>query len=407
MGKYLMALDAGTGSVRAVLFDLDGNQLGVSQQEWEHKEDPRFPGSMDFDWVHNWDLASGCIRDVIKETGIDPAEIAAVSTTCMREGILLYDKDYNEIWACANVDARSDDEVVELIKKSPDLEKEIYKVSGQTYALGALPRILWVKNKMPEVYEKAAYVGMFNDWLILKLTGVMSIEPSNGSTTGIFDLATRNWDKSIMEKCGLRTDIFPKVYESGTVVANVSEKAAEITLEKKTSGVLDEHKALIDTILVKFRENMSVKRAIYVEVPAGCVASTYVHHDHKIGALVVVKGSEADSVKEFAHVCCLHLASNKPDYVTKDQVPQSYIDEQTEIFKAQMDADEAMAKKPENVRAGILQGKVNKLVASSCFMDQAYLDNEKITVAQALNEAGKAAGATLSFDNVTLYVLGK
>ena len=131
----------------------------------------------------------------------------------------------------------------------------------------------------------------------------------------------------------------------------VAEKAAEITLEKKTSGVLDEHKALIDTILVKFRENMSVKRAIYVEVPAGCVASTYVHHDHKIGALVVVKGSEADSVKEFAHVCCLHLASNKPDYVTKDQVPQSYIDEQTEIFKAQMDADEAMAKKPENVRA--------------------------------------------------------
>ena len=52
----------------------------------------------------------------------------------------------------------------------------------------------------------------------------------------------------------------------------VAEKAAEITLEKKTSGVLDEHKALIDTILVKFRENMSVKRAIYVEVPAGCVA---------------------------------------------------------------------------------------------------------------------------------------
>lgn len=181
MGKYLMALDAGTGSVRAVLFDLAGNQLGVSQQEWEHKEDPRFPGSMDFDWVHNWELASGCIRDVLAETKIDAAEIAAVSTTCMREGILLYDKDCHEIWACANVDARSDDEVIELIRKSPDLEKEIYRVSGQTYALGALPRILWVKNKMPEIYEKTAYVGMFNDWLILKLTGVMSIEPSNGS----------------------------------------------------------------------------------------------------------------------------------------------------------------------------------------------------------------------------------
>jgi len=187
----------------------------------------------------------------------------------------------------------------------------------------------------------------------------------------------------------------------------VAEKAADITLEKKASGVLPEHTALIETILVKFRENMSVKRAVYVEVPAGCVASTYVHHDHKIGALVVVKGSEADSVKEFAHVCCLHLASNKPEYITKDQVPQAWIDEQTEIFKAQMDADEAMSKKPENVKEGILKGKVSKLLASNCFMDQAYLDNEKITVTQAVAEAGKAAGATLSFENVTLYVLGK
>lgn len=89
--NYLMAVDAGTGSVRAVLFDLEGNQIGCSQQEWDHKEDPRYPGSMDFDWVYNWKLASGRIRDVISQTGIDPAEIAAVSTTCMREGLVMYD----------------------------------------------------------------------------------------------------------------------------------------------------------------------------------------------------------------------------------------------------------------------------------------------------------------------------
>ena len=52
--QYLMAIDAGTGSVRAVLFDPDGNQIGCVQKEWEHREDPRYPGSMDFDWVHNW-----------------------------------------------------------------------------------------------------------------------------------------------------------------------------------------------------------------------------------------------------------------------------------------------------------------------------------------------------------------
>lgn len=187
----------------------------------------------------------------------------------------------------------------------------------------------------------------------------------------------------------------------------VAEKAAETTLANQASGVLPEHKELIDTILVKFRENMSVKRAEYIEVPAGCVASTYVHHDHKIGAVVVVKGSEAESVKDFAHVCCLHLASSKPDYINQSDVPQSYIDEQTEIFKAQMAEDPAMQNKPENVKEGILKGKVNKLLASNCFMDQPYLDNEKITVKQALAEAGKAAGATLSFEKIVLFVLGK
>ena len=101
MAKTLMAVDAGTGSVRAVLFSLEGEQLGCVQQEWTHREDPRYPGSMDFDWVHNWDLARGCIRGVIEQTGVDPHDIAAVSTTCMREGIVLYDKDGQEIWACA------------------------------------------------------------------------------------------------------------------------------------------------------------------------------------------------------------------------------------------------------------------------------------------------------------------
>ena len=237
-GHYLMAIDAGTGSVRAVLFDTEGNQVGCVQREWTHLEDPRFPGSMDFDWTKNWELASFCVRNVLKETGIDAADVAAVSTTCMREGIVLYDAEGKEIWACANVDARSNDEVGELIRMNPELEKEIYRVSGQTYALGALPRILWVKNKMPEIYEKTDKVGMFNDWLIYRLTGVLAVEPSNGSTTGIFDLQSRAWDPAIMRKVGLRDDIFPAVSECGEIIGTVNAQGAKDTGLKEGTKVV-------------------------------------------------------------------------------------------------------------------------------------------------------------------------
>ena len=147
--RYLMAVDAGTGSVRAVLFNEDGAQLSCVQREWTHAEDPRYPGSMDFDWVHNWELASECIRGAIAQAGVDAGDIAAVSTTCMREGIVLYDEAGQEIWACANVDARSDDEVGQLIRMNPELEKEIYRESGQTYALGALPPQAWPWQEAP------------------------------------------------------------------------------------------------------------------------------------------------------------------------------------------------------------------------------------------------------------------
>ena len=226
-GEYLMAVYAGTGSIRALIFDTRGRQIGCSQREWKHREDPRYPGSMDFDWNTNWNLTCSCIRGVLADTGITASQISALSSTCMREGIVLYDAGGKELWACANVDARSGDEVGQLKRIDPDLERELYLESGQTFALGALPRLLWVKNKLPEVYNKIARIGMFNDWIIYRLSGVLAVEPSNGSTTGLFDLKTRTWDTGIARRCGLRDDIFPEVRECGTVVAAISKTGAE------------------------------------------------------------------------------------------------------------------------------------------------------------------------------------
>lgn len=80
---YLMALDAGTGSIRAVIFDLEGNQIAVGQAEWRHLAVPDVPGSMEFDLNKNWQLACECMRQALHNAGIAPEYIAAVSACSM------------------------------------------------------------------------------------------------------------------------------------------------------------------------------------------------------------------------------------------------------------------------------------------------------------------------------------
>ncbi|PLR81221.1 autoinducer-2 kinase [Bacillus sp. V33-4] len=236
--ECILAIDAGTGSIRAVLFDIKGNQLGVSQVEWSHVTDEQYPGSMEFDCETNWTSAAGCIRDVLSVSGIEPKEIKAISATSMREGIVLYDKEGREIWACANVDSRASAEVKALKEIDSGIEERMYQLSGQTFALGALPRLLWLKNHMAAAYEKATVMTMINDWILYKLSGVLQVDPSNGCTTGIFNLKKRVWEKTAAEACGIKSNLLPPVNEAGVVIGYVTEEAACVTgLEKGTPVV--------------------------------------------------------------------------------------------------------------------------------------------------------------------------
>ncbi|GMO01238.1 autoinducer-2 kinase [Parageobacillus thermoglucosidasius] len=224
--SYILALDAGTGSVRSVLFDLKGNQVGVSQVEWTHLSDEKYPGSMDFDYNNNWKIVVNCIKSLLTESRIDPKDIKAISATSMREGFVLYDKNGIEIWACANVDSRAYEEVTYLKNLDSNLEQKIYEISGQTFALGALPRLLWLKNNKPDLYEQAASISMINDWILYKLSGKLNVDPSNGCTTGIFDLRKRNWTSVATDLCGIKSSLFPPVKEAGTIIGYVTDEAA-------------------------------------------------------------------------------------------------------------------------------------------------------------------------------------
>ncbi len=187
----------------------------------------------------------------------------------------------------------------------------------------------------------------------------------------------------------------------------VGNKIVDTVFAKGYTKIEKELEDLVLELATKIRENMALRRLEVIDVPAGDASAFYVHSDFKTAAVVVINGSDADEVKTFAKDCCLHLAAFTPAYIEQKDVPESYINEQKEIFEAQMAQDEKMASKPENVKAGILQGKINKHLAEICFVDQAFVKDDKVTVAKKLAEVSKSSGAKLSFEKVALYILGK
>jgi autoinducer 2 (AI-2) kinase len=238
VSRYFLVLDAGTGSIRSIIFDTLGNQVAIAQYEWEHIAEMGVAGSMGFDFVRGWELAKRCIRESIAASAINPSKIVAVSASSMREGIVVYDGEKREIWGVANVDGRSGEEVSYLKKTFPTLEAENYAISGQTFALSAAPRLLWLKNNHPSLYEKAHYFTMISDWILFKLSGELASEPSNAGTAGAFSLQNRTWDKSEFQKCGLK-DLFVPIRESGDVLGHISvEATSETGLSTETLVVM-------------------------------------------------------------------------------------------------------------------------------------------------------------------------
>lgn len=229
MKKYIMAIDAGTGSIRSIIFDENFNQIAMASEEWTHKEDKRYPGAIDFDVENNETLMIKTIVNVLKNSEINPKDIVAISSSSMREGFVLYDDFGKEIWAVSNVDSRAIKEVHDLKNISENIEKDIYSKSGQTFALGAIPRLLWLKNNQAKVYDSVKSMTMLNDWITYKLTGVFSVEPSNGSTTGIINTKTRLWDKNIIEMCGLKDCMYPEILESGSIVGKITKEISSKT----------------------------------------------------------------------------------------------------------------------------------------------------------------------------------
>jgi autoinducer 2 (AI-2) kinase len=231
----LLALDAGTGSCRAVLFDLAGRQLALAQREWSHPAARGIAGSQVFDTAGNWALICACIREVLGSVA-DPRAVLAVGCSSMGGGLVLYDRAGAELWACANGDARARRQAESLL--AGGMAGDLYRLGGGWISLSAPPRLAWVRQCQPALWDACARLSMIADWMVYRLTGTLVTEASIGSTSGMFDLGARTWSASIMELCGLRPALFPEVVAAGTAVGTVTPEASGQTGLATTTQVV-------------------------------------------------------------------------------------------------------------------------------------------------------------------------
>jgi autoinducer-2 kinase len=223
--SHLLAIDLGTGSCRAVLFDDAGAQVAIGQREWSHASLTEAPGSQVFDTTRNWALICECIREALDRAAIGPSDVAAVSSTSMREGMVLYDADGREIWACPNVDSRAAAEATELVRSGK--ARQIYEQGGDWVSITSPARFLWIQAHEPDTFGRIAHVGMLSDWVLNRLTGRFVTDPSVGSSSNLFDLRARTWSSASLDLVGLSPAVMPEVLEPGTVVGPVTARAAD------------------------------------------------------------------------------------------------------------------------------------------------------------------------------------
>lgn len=222
MKKYIMSLDQGTTSSRAILFDVNGNSVAVAQKEFTQIY-PK-PGWVEHDAMEIWGTQSGVAREVLETNGIRPEEIAAIGITNQRETTVVWDKNtgkpvYNAIvWQCRRTAGICDE------LKAKGLAESISDKTGlvvDAYFSGT--KVKWILDNVEGAREKAEngelLFGNIDTWLIWNLTRgkVHVTDYSNASRTMLYNIKELKWDEEILKELNIPTSMLPEVKPSSCV----------------------------------------------------------------------------------------------------------------------------------------------------------------------------------------------
>ena len=228
MQRYILALDQGTTSSRAILFGRDGSVAGYAQQTFRQHY-PQ-PGWVEHDPNEIWESERAVAAQALRKAGLG-CEIAAIGITNQRETTILWDRATGEpinnaiVWQC-----RRTADIADALREKRGVSELVAEKTGlQIDAYFSATKIRWLLDHVPGAQERAArgelLFGTVETWLIWKLTGgkVHVTDYSNASRTMLFNIHTLSWDEELCALLDIPMDILPRPVSNSEVYGTVAE----------------------------------------------------------------------------------------------------------------------------------------------------------------------------------------
>jgi len=219
--RYILSLDEGTTSARALLFDHESEIVGRGQHEFRQIY-PK-PGWVEQDPEEIWEAQRMAFRDALREARVEPGQVAAIGITNQRETTILWERSSGRpvhnaiVWQCR----RTADYTEDLKDENRDLFKAKTGLIPDSYFSG--PKIRWLLSEVPRLRERASRgeiaFGTVDSFLINRLTGGSShvIDYSNASRTLLFNIHNLEWDDELLETMDIPVEILPEPRPSGAI----------------------------------------------------------------------------------------------------------------------------------------------------------------------------------------------
>lgn len=247
--KYVMAIDQGTTSSRAILFDHSGQIVSVGQKEHEQI----FPkaGWVEHNPIEIWDNIRSCVADALQKAQVNRHEIAAVGITNQRETVVVWDKNTGEpvynaiVWQ----DTRTSQIIRELAgEEGMSKYRDICGLDLSTYYSG--PEIKWILDNVEGAREKAEagdlLFGNTDCWVLWNMTGgvnggVHKTDVTNASRTMLMDIRTLQWREDICKDFGIPMSMLPEICSSSEVYGYGRKNG--LLIDTPISGILGDQQA--------------------------------------------------------------------------------------------------------------------------------------------------------------------